>query len=107
MVRRRNFPVKGFQTVVVHNDREGSARTQLAVRVVAPNQDPSIAPIENQQMTAGETRELGVNASDPDGDTLSIVARSEERRVGKEGSNRADVRRLRANNIIDTARTGT
>src|SRR5690606_37658734 len=74
-------------TVDASDGRGGSARAQFAVTVVAANQNPTIAPIDTQQMTAGETVEIGVNASDPDGDSLTLVARSSDENVVVAGIN--------------------
>src|SRR5690606_39571570 len=76
LVLRANNPGQATVTVVVDDGREGSARTQLNVTVVAPNQDPIIAPIENQQLTAGETRERSAHASAPDSGPPRMVAPS-------------------------------
>src|SRR5690606_41428058 len=94
----RSNPGQATVTVVVDDGREGRARTQLNVTVAAPNQDPTIAPIENQQLTAGETRELGVNASDPDGDQLRVLAGSSDENVVSVAINEAGVLVLQANN---------
>src|SRR5690606_41542254 len=49
-----------------------------ATETEVPNTLPVIQPIPDQQMTAGETREIALNASDPDGDALTIVAQSSD-----------------------------
>src|SRR5690606_14051701 len=85
-------------TVDVVDGRGGMARMTFGVTVIAPNQNPTIAPIENRQMTAGETAEIGVSASDPDGDALSIVARSSDENVVVAGINEAGTLVLRAVN---------
>src|SRR5690606_17254056 len=115
LVQLGSEPGRATVTVVVDDGREGRARTQLNVTVAAPNQDPTIAPIDNQQMTAGETRELGVNASDPDGDTLSIVAQSSDENAVSAAINEAGVLVLQANNpgqatvtvVVDDGREGS
>src|SRR5690606_14766295 len=85
-------------TVDVVDGRGGMARMTFGVTVIAPNQNPTIAPIENRQMTAGETAEIGVSTSDPDGDALSIVARSSDENVVVAGINEAGTLVLRAVN---------
>src|SRR5690606_37089873 len=90
----------GQATVIVTADdgRGGTAQTQFTVTVVAPNQNPTIAPIEDRRLTAGETTEVGVSASDPDGDRLTVVARSSDENVVVAGINAAGPRVLRAVN---------
>src|SRR5690606_5005233 len=68
-------------TVDALDGRGGMARTQFTVTVAAPNQNPTIAPIEERRLTAGETAEFQVNATDPDDDALTIVARSSDENV--------------------------
>src|SRR5690606_40114204 len=76
-------------TVGALDGRGGMARTQFTVTVAAPNQNPTIAPIEERRLTTGETAEIHVNATDPDGDQLTIVARSSDENVVVAGMNEA------------------
>ena len=98
LVLRAVNPGQATVTVTADDGRGGTAQMQFAVTVVAANQNPTIAPIEGRQMTAGETAEIGVSASDPDGDPLSIVARSSDENVVVAGINEAGVLVLRAVN---------
>src|SRR5690606_22463173 len=104
----------GQATVVVTADdgRGGTAQAQFTVMVVAPNREPSIAPIEDRRLTAGERVEVGVSASDPDGDALTIVARSSDENVVVAGINEAGTLILRAVNpgqatVVVTADDGS
>src|SRR5690606_2286944 len=98
LVLQANNPGQATVTVDALDNRDGSARIQFAVSVAAPNQDPTIAPIENQQLTAGDTRELGGNATDPDGNPLRVVAGSSDENVVSAAINETGVLVLRANN---------
>src|SRR5690606_32308463 len=93
-----NNPGQATVTVAVDDGRGGQARVQFAVSAAAPNQDPTIEGIPDQQLAAGQTAEIGISASDPDGDQLSIVAQSSDENVVSAAINEAGVLILQANN---------
>lgn len=64
----------GFATITLSADdgRGGVNSTILTVSVNAPNQAPSINPIDPQTCAPGDTLTVNFSASDPDGDALNI-----------------------------------
>lgn len=69
----------GQTTVIVtaNDNRGGTASTAFVVTVQGQNRAPAISPISNQTLTVGETRDLPVTMSDPDGDPLTLTAVSD------------------------------
>ena len=69
----------GQSTVIVtaNDNRGGTASTAFVVTVQGQNHAPTISPISNQTLTVGETRDLPVTTSDPDGDPLTLTAASD------------------------------
>lgn len=59
-------------TVTVDDGRGGVNSTTVPVTVNAPNQAPSINPIDPQTCAPGDTLTVNFSASDPDGDILNI-----------------------------------
>ena len=93
-----NTPGQATVTVAVEDGRGGAARTQFAVTVQAPNAEPSLAPIQEQMLAPGDTVELPVQASDPDGDRLTLVAQSSDENVVSAAIRDDGALVLRANN---------
>ena len=93
-----NTPGQATVTVTVEDGRGGAARTQFAVTVQAPNAEPSLAPIQEQMLAPGDTVELPVQASDPDGDRLTLVAQSSDENVVSAAIRDDGALVLRANN---------
>ena len=61
-------------TVTATDGRGGTVSTVFLVTVGLANRPPSVDPIGAQELNVGETRDVGYNASDPDGDTLTASA---------------------------------
>ena len=61
-------------TVTANDGRDGTVSTVFLVTVGLANRPPSVDPIGPQALNAGETRDIGYNASDPDNDTLTASA---------------------------------
>ncbi len=93
-----NTPGQATVTVAVEDGRGGAARTQFAVTVQAPNAEPSLAPIQEQMLAPGDTVELPLQASDPDGDRLTLVAQSSDENVVSAAIRDDGALVLRANN---------
>ncbi|MCD4684849.1 MAG: hypothetical protein K8S97_02800, partial [Anaerolineae bacterium] len=66
----------GFATVTlsVTDNINAPVVVQFDVTVVAPNAPPTIQPLADQALTVGETINVAVVASDPDGDPFALVA---------------------------------
>lgn len=64
-------------TVTVNDGRGGTATQTFGVSVTAANQNPTISPVSNQTCTAGETLNLNVTYSDPDGNPVSVTPSSD------------------------------
>ncbi len=64
----------GFATITINADdgRGGVNSTTLGVTVNAPNQPPSINPIDPQTCAPGDTFNVNFSAFDPEGDVLNI-----------------------------------
>lgn len=70
--------------VVVTDGRGGTANTTFSVNVNAPpppNQNPTIAPISNKTLELGQTINVDVVVSDPDGDDLTIASSSDNAEI--------------------------
>lgn len=73
---------EGFANITLTADdgNGGQATTSFGVTVSAPpptNQDPTIDAIGPQTCDAGTTVQVAVNASDPDGDTVTLTSASD------------------------------
>src|SRR5262249_54071759 len=70
-------------TVTVDDGRGASSSTTFVVAVLpappppATNQPPTIGSIDAQSVEVGQSVDVAVSASDPDGDTLAISASSD------------------------------
>jgi uncharacterized protein YjdB len=66
-------------TVSVDDGRGGTASTTFPVTVSLPppNQPPIIDPIEPQTVEVGQSLTVTISYSDPDGDTLTVIASSD------------------------------
>ncbi|MCI0711372.1 MAG: hypothetical protein L0154_14560 [Chloroflexi bacterium] len=92
-------------TVVVTDGRGGTANTTFSVSVSAPpppNQNPTIAPISNKTLELGQTINVDVVVSDPDGDDLTIASNSNSAEIAATSLVDADTILVTA-----TERTGT
>lgn len=69
----------GQATIVVtaNDNRGGTASTAFVVTVQGQNRAPTLSPVSNQTVRVGDTRDLTISASDPDGDQLSVTAVSD------------------------------
>ncbi len=78
-----NCVAEGVATIVleVSDDRGGVASTSFTVTVGSPNQDPVIAPITPITIEVGEEVIVTFNATDPDGDTLTVTPESDNTSV--------------------------
>ncbi|MBN1563912.1 MAG: hypothetical protein JXA10_08735 [Anaerolineae bacterium] len=65
-------------TVTANDNNGGLASTAFIVTVSGQNQAPTIGTILNQAVDVGQTFNLPVSASDPDGDTLTLTASSSD-----------------------------
>jgi len=65
-------------TVTANDNRGGLTSTAFIVTVKGQNQAPVISPILAQQVEVGQAIDVAVSASDPDGDTLSLEAESDD-----------------------------
>lgn len=65
-------------TVTANDGRGGTVSTVFLVTVGLANRPPSVDPISPQEMAVGETRDVGYNASDPDNDTITASAVSND-----------------------------
>ncbi len=70
---------EGVATVVLEaeDDRGGISSTSFSVTVGSPNQNPVIAPITPITIEVGQESLVNYNATDPDGDTLTITPESD------------------------------
>lgn len=64
-------------TVTANDNRGGLTSTAFIVTVKGLNQAPTISPILEQKVDVGASKDVTVSASDPDGDTLTILAESD------------------------------
>ncbi len=73
----------GIATVVltVQDNRTAPVTVQFAVTVQQPNRPPAVDAIGPQSITAGESLNVPYNAVDPDGDTLTATAQSDDSAV--------------------------
>ncbi len=86
-------------TLSVEDSRGGVATFPLTVNVVQPNQDPVITPIEPVTLVTGETREIALGFSDPDGDLIvNVGAASSDENVVSAAASGAGIVTLVANN---------
>ncbi len=110
-----NNPGQATVTVTVDDGRGGTASTRFLVTVQAANAEPSVQPFEDQTLEPGETVNLAVNASDPDGDPLSVIAQSSDENIVSAAIDNQGQLALRANNpgqatvtvAVDDGRGGT
>ncbi|HML22227.1 MAG TPA: Ig-like domain-containing protein [Aggregatilinea sp.] len=65
-------------TVTVQDDKGAPASTTFQVTVIQPNRAPTIDAIAPQQLSAGEAGSVPFNATDPDGDSLTAIAQSDD-----------------------------
>ncbi len=68
-------------TVTANDGRGGLTSTAFIVTVEGQNQAPTISPLLNQELEVGQSRDLALSASDPDGDTLTVTARSDDETI--------------------------
>ncbi len=68
-------------TVSVNDNRGGASSAAFAVTVSGQNRAPSISPIVNQTIEAGQTKDIAVQVSDPDGDAITLSAISSDNGV--------------------------
>lgn len=61
-------------TVSVNDNRGGASSAAFAVTVTGQNRAPTISPIVNQTIEVGQTIDIAVQVSDPDGDTITLSA---------------------------------
>jgi hypothetical protein len=64
-------------TVTANDNRGGLANTAFLVTVKGPNQAPVLSAIPSQKLDVGQSLDVKVSASDPDGDTLTLSAESD------------------------------
>ncbi len=64
-------------TVTVSDNRGGLATTAFIVTVKGQNRAPTISPILAQALDVGETLDVALAVSDPDGDTLTVTTASD------------------------------
>lgn len=78
-----NCVAEGNATVIleVADDRGGIASTSFNVTVGSPNQDPMIAPITPITIEVGQESIVTYNATDPDGDALTVTPESDNESV--------------------------
>lgn len=69
----------GQATIIVtaNDHRGGTASTAFVVTVQGQNRAPVLSPLSNQTVRVGDTRDLALSISDPDGDQLSVAATSD------------------------------
>lgn len=65
-------------TVSVNDNRGGASSAAFAVTVSGQNRAPNINPILNQTIEVGQTKDIAVQASDPDGDPITLSATSSD-----------------------------
>ncbi len=61
-------------TVTANDNRGGLVSTAFLVTVRGQNRAPTISPLVSQTIDVGQTRNLAIAASDPDGDSLTVTA---------------------------------
>lgn len=68
----------GNTTITVNADdgRGGTASTIFTVNVIAANQNPTLGPIADINITVGDVVPVAITPSDPDGDAVNIEALS-------------------------------
>ena len=68
-------------TVTVEDDQGNSDSTEFLVSVDVPNQVPTIDPIDPATVEAGQSATVPISFSDPDGDTVTPFATSDDENV--------------------------
>ncbi len=68
-------------TVTANDNRGGLSSTAFIVTVQGQNRAPTINPILGQTIEAGQTRDITITASDPDGDALTVSASSDNANI--------------------------
>src|SRR6185369_2040737 len=68
-------------TVTVDDGRGGTASTTFSVTVNSPNQPPIIDSIAAQTVEVGQSVNVNISYSDPDGDTVTVSAASDNSAV--------------------------
>jgi hypothetical protein len=64
-------------SVTANDNRGGLATTAFIVTVKGQNRAPAINPILAQAVNVGQTLDVAISVSDPDGDTLTVAAVSD------------------------------
>ncbi|MCB9437482.1 MAG: hypothetical protein H6673_10895 [Anaerolineales bacterium] len=64
-------------TVTINDARGGTATKTFSVNVTAANQNPTISAAGDQTCSAGDTLNLSISYSDPDGDPVSVTPSSD------------------------------
>lgn len=68
-------------TVTANDNRGGLTSTAFIVTVQGQNRAPTINPILSQTIEVGQTRDITITASDPDGDALTVTASSDNANI--------------------------
>jgi len=68
-------------TVTANDNRGGLSSTAFIVTVQGQNRAPTINPILGQTIEVGQTRDITITASDPDGDALTVSASSDNANI--------------------------
>ncbi len=68
-------------TVTANDNRGGLSSTAFIVTVQGQNRAPTINPVLGQTIEVGQTRDITITASDPDGDPLTVSASSDNANI--------------------------
>lgn len=68
-------------TVTANDNRGGLSSTAFIVTVQGQNRAPTINPVLGQTIEVGQTRDITITASDPDGDALTVSASSDNANI--------------------------
>ena len=65
-------------TVTANDNHGGLTSTAFIVTVQGQNQAPNLSPVQAQTIEVGQTVDVTIAASDPDGDVITVTAQSDD-----------------------------